>query len=116
MTEKNENTDTTPGPKEKAPAWVDDRIQKLSAARGEALDRITELEKELEGLRPIADSGTAWKTKAEELEAKLTGSESKWGTERALLEAGVKDSDLRELFAWQYDRLPADGRPKRPNF
>lgn len=98
-------------PPAEAPAWVDERIKKLSAQRGEALDRITELEKELEGLRPLADSGAAWKTKAEELEEKLSGAEGKWGTERALLEAGVKDAELRELFAWQYERTPADGRP-----
>ena len=110
MTETNE---TTPAPDatEKAPAWVDERIQKLSAQRGEALDRITELEKELEGLRPLADSGQAWKTKAEEMEAAHETAASKWGTERSLLEAGVKDAELRELFAWQYERTPAEGRP-----
>jgi hypothetical protein len=110
MTETNE---TTPAPDatEKAPAWVDERIQKLSAQRGEALDRITELEKELEGLRPLAESGQAWKTKAEEMEAAHETAAGKWGTERSLLEAGVKDAELRELFAWQYERTPADGRP-----
>ena len=115
MTEESTDTTTngtTAPPAEKAPAWVDDRIKKLSGQRGEALDRITELEKELETLRPLADSGTAWKTKAEELEAKLSGAESQWGRDRALLEAGVRDGEIRELFAWQYEKTPAEDRPE----
>jgi hypothetical protein len=109
MTETNDTT--PPDSPEKAPAWVDERIQKLSASRGEALDRVTALEKELEGLRPLAESGQSWKTKAEEMEAAHGLASTQWGTERSLLEVGVKDAEIRELFSWQYSKLPAENRP-----
>ena len=104
-------TAAAPATPEKAPAWVDERIQKLSSQRGEALDRITALEKELEGLRPLADSGQAWKTKAEEMEAAHATASTQWGTERSLLEVGIRDAEIRELFSWQYGKLPAENRP-----
>lgn len=103
---------TTAPATEKAPAWVDDRIKKLSAQRGEALDRIASLEKELEALRPVADSGAAWKTKAEELEAELGFATKQFKRDRALLEAGVRDGEIRELFEWQFEKLDKEGRPE----
>jgi hypothetical protein len=103
---------TTAPPTDKAPAWVDDRIKKLSAQRGEALDRIASLEKELEALRPVADSGAAWKTKAEELEAELGFATKQFKRDRALLEAGVRDGEIRELFEWQFEKLDKEGRPE----
>ena len=103
---------TTAPPSDTAPAWVDDRIKKLSSQRGEALDKIAALEKELETLRPVADSGNAWKTKAEELEVELGLTTNQFKRDRALLEAGVRNGEIRELFEWQFEKLDKDGRPE----
>lgn len=104
--------DTTETIEEKAPKWVEDRIAKIAAQKSAALERVTELEAKILELEPRASSGDEWKTKATELEATIVKSSSSWGVERSMLEAGIKDSDIRELFSWQYGKLGED----RPEF
>jgi hypothetical protein len=103
------NGTTTPAQQE-AP-WVAERVQKITAQRNNAMERITELEREVERLNPLADRADAWKQKAEGLTTQLSEAEGKWATDRSLLEAGITDGEVRDLFQWQYSRLEGEDTP-----
>jgi len=111
MAEENTDSNGTTTQQAGTPAWVDERISKITRQRDEMADRVTTLEREVEKLSPLADRADAWKEKAQTLETSLSTEQAKWHTDRALLEAGIQDREVRELFQWQHTRLPEKDRP-----
>lgn len=105
------NGTTAPAPTQ-APAWVDERISKITRQRDEMADRVTTLEREVERLSPLADRADAWKEKAQAMETSLASERTRWQTDRALLESGIADAEVRELFQWQHSRLAEADRPE----
>lgn len=73
--------------------------------------RITELEGELTGLRPRAQTVDALAKQLKELEAKHASDRSTWEVERAAWSAGITDPDGLLVARTLHSALPEAGRP-----
>ena len=103
---------TPDAPTQETPKWAEERIAKIAAQKAEALARVTELEAQLAELSPLAEAGSSWEAKYTELETSSQTAATAWLSERELLQAGVRDPEIRELYQWQYSKLEAEGRPE----
>ena len=106
------DTPTPDTPTQETPKWAEERIAKIAAQKAEALARVTELEAQLAELSPLAEAGSSWEAKFTELETSSQTAATAWLSERELLQAGVRDPEIRELYQWQYSKLEAEGRPE----
>ena len=106
------DTPTPDAPTQETPKWAEERIAKIAAQKAEALARVTELEAQLAELSPLAEAGSSWEAKYTELETSSQTAATAWLSERELLQAGVRDPEIRELYQWQYSKLEAEGRPE----
>lgn len=106
------DTPTPDTPTQETPKWAEERIAKIAAQKAEALSRVVELEAQLAELSPLAEAGSSWEAKFTELETSSQTAQTAWLSERELLQAGVRDPEIRELYQWQYSKLEAEGRPE----
>lgn len=104
------DTPTQDTPTQDTPKWAEERIAKIAAQKAEALSRVAELEAKIAELSPLAEAGSAWEAKFTELETSSAKARSEWSSERELLQAGVRDPEIRELYQWQYSKIAEEGR------
>lgn len=104
------DTPTPDTPTQETPKWAEERIAKIAAQKAEALSRVAELEAKIAELSPLAEAGSSWESKFTELETSSATAQSAWLSERELLQAGVRDPEIRELYQWQYSKIAEDGR------